>query len=225
MGWHDEAVTRIIAGTLGGRRLNTPRGDATRPTADRVREALFSRLAAQDALAGAYVLDLYAGSGALGLEAASRGAASVLAVESDRDTARLIRSNVEDFKVGGIVTVRNDTVERVLAAGPGELAVAGDRDPATYELALLDPPYPLTDDVLADVLAALVDNDWLAPDATVVVERSRRAREPRWPTGLTAADARTYGDTTLHFAFAARDAASAIVDGRAEASLPPPRPE
>ncbi|HQW72588.1 MAG TPA: RsmD family RNA methyltransferase, partial [Ornithinibacter sp.] len=90
-------MTRIIAGTLGGRTLRTPPGSGTRPTSDRVREALFSALDARGAVAGARVLDLYAGSGALGLEAASRGAESVLLVESDRRAADVIAGNVREL--------------------------------------------------------------------------------------------------------------------------------
>jgi 16S rRNA (guanine(966)-N(2))-methyltransferase RsmD len=183
-------VTRIIAGTAGGRRLRTPRGPATRPTTDRVREALFSRVEALLGLEGARVLDLYAGSGALGLEAASRGAAHVLCVEADRPTARLVRDNVSDLGLAQ-VDVAADKVERVLARGPAATA---------YDLVLADPPYPLGEDALAEVLAGLVDQGWLADDAVVVVERSSRSPEPTWPAGLRLLRTRTYGETALHLA-------------------------
>ena len=91
-------MTRIIAGSAGGRTLRTPPGAGTRPTSDRVREAIFSALQARDALSGARVLDLYAGSGALGLEAASRGAASVLLVESDARAVSVIRDNIAAYR-------------------------------------------------------------------------------------------------------------------------------
>ena len=104
-------MTRIISGLAGGRRIRTPPGIGTRPTSDRVREALFSRLEHLDVVNGANVLDLYAGSGALGLEAASRGAASVLLVESDRAAAAVVRRNIADLGMPGVsVSVRFDTV-------------------------------------------------------------------------------------------------------------------
>ena len=186
-------MTRVISGIVGGRRLITPPGATTRPTSDRVREALFSRLEHLDVLAGARVLDLYAGSGALGLEAASRGAAAVLLVESNRGAAKVARGNAAVVALPGVV-VREDTVERVLLAGPG--ARGDDR----MGLVLLDPPYDVSEEVLADVLALLVVHRWLAPDALVVVERSSRSPEPRWPAGLDAAGERRYGETRMWFA-------------------------
>ena len=180
-------MTRIIAGTAGGRRLQTPPGSGTRPTSDRVREALFARLEHLGALDGAAV-DLYAGSGALGLEAASRGAAPVLLVESDRRAAAVIKSNVAALGLTD-VSVRAATVERTLA---------GDA-PYVAQLALIDPPYAVTEAVLASVLDALTGG-WLAQDAVVVVERSSRSPQPTWPPGLTPEDERKYGETTLWFA-------------------------
>ena len=184
-------MTRIIAGTLGGRALATPRGSDTRPTTDRVREAVFSRVEAIFELAGARVLDLYAGSGALGLEAVSRGAESVLLVEADRRTARVIEANVTDLGVAAAAQVRADRVERVLERGPGEWVV---------DLVFLDPPYPLGEQELTDVLGLLVSHRWLSPDALVVVERSARSPEPTWPAGLTAVRSATYGETAVHLA-------------------------
>ena len=184
-------MTRIISGTAGGRRLQTPPGAGTRPTSDRVREALFSRLEHLDVLQGARVLDLYAGSGALGLEAASRGAATVVLVESNRTAAGLARANAA--VVGRAeIAVRPEAVERALVAGPG----AG----GEVDLAFLDPPYDLDEDALADVLTLLVTHRWLAPDALVVVERAARSPEPRWPAGLDAAGERRYGETRMWFA-------------------------
>ncbi len=183
-------MTRIISGTAGGRRLQTPAGAGTRPTSDRVREALFSRLEHLDVLQGSRVLDLYAGSGALGLEAASRGAATVVLVEANRTAAALARANAA--LVGAAeVAVRTSVVERALLAGPG----AG----GEIDLAFLDPPYDLDEDALADVLTLLVTHRWLAPDALVVVERSARSPEPRWPAGLDAAGERRYGETKMWF--------------------------
>jgi 16S rRNA (guanine966-N2)-methyltransferase len=186
-------VTRVISGVAGGRRLQTPSGSSTRPTSDRVREALFSRLDHLEVLAGARVLDLYAGSGALGLEAASRGASAVLLVESDRGAAKAARGNAAVVALPGVV-VREDTVERVLPAGPGARGVG------RMDLVFLDPPYDLEDDALADVLSQLVAHQWLAQGALVVVERSSRSPEPRWPAGLEAAGERRYGETRMWFA-------------------------
>ena len=184
-------MTRIISGAAGGRRLRTPAGARTRPTSDRVREALFSRLEHLDVLSGARVLDLYAGSGALGLEAASRGARSVLLVDSDRGAAKVARENAAVVGRPGVV-VREDTVERVLVAGPG--------GSARVDLVFLDPPYDLSEEALGDALALLVHHGWLAPEALVVVERSSRSPEPRWSKGLAQAGERRYGETRMWFA-------------------------
>jgi len=182
---------RVVAGRFGGRRLSAPPGRGTRPTSDRVREALFSRLEHLDVLSGARVLDLYAGSGALGLEAASRGARSVLLVDADRNAAKVARGNAAVVGLPGVV-VREDTVERVLLAGPG----GGGR----VDLVFLDPPYDLSEDTLGDALALLVGHGWLAPEALVVVERSSRSPEPRWSEGLAPAGERRYGETRMWFA-------------------------
>jgi len=185
-------MTRIISGLAGGRRIRTPPGSATRPTSDRVREALFSRLEHLDVVNHANVLDLYAGSGALGLEAASRGAASVLMVESDRTAAAVIRKNIDELALAG-VSLRADTVERTLLHGPSVGEVPCD-------LVLADPPYDVTEEALADVLALLVAHKWLSADALVMVERSARSPEPRWPEGLDGAGERRYGETKMWFA-------------------------
>lgn len=185
-------MTRIIAGRLGGRRIAAPKGAATRPTSERVREAVFGRIDARMDLQGAAVLDLYAGSGALGLEAASRGAATVLLVESDRAAARSIQRNIEDLELGGVARVRNDRVERVLRG----------RADTAYDLVLLDPPYQLADSRLGRVLQALVDQEWLSQQALVVVERSTRSPAPEWPPALAGLEPRVSGETTVHYAMA-----------------------
>lgn len=183
-------MTRIVAGTLRGRTLAVPAGRDTRPTSDRVREALFSRLDHEGLLQGTRVLDLYAGSGALGLEAASRGAAHVLLVEQAKQAAQVCRRNVADLGLAGTVEVQARAVAAVLGQAPGE----------PYDLVLADPPYPLAEDDLAAVLAALVERDWLADGAVVVVERSARGPEPTWPEGLVRFDERRYGETVLWLA-------------------------
>lgn len=185
-------MTRIISGLVGGRRIRTPPGSRTRPTSDRVREALFSRLEHLDLVHHGKVLDLYAGSGALGLEAASRGATSVLMVESDWAAVAVMRKNTAELGLPG-VSVRADTVQRVLLAGPVS-------DAARCDLVLADPPYDVTEEDLADVLTLLVVHQWLSEDAFVVVERASRSPEPRWPQGLDGAGERRYGDTKMWFA-------------------------
>jgi 16S rRNA (guanine966-N2)-methyltransferase len=182
-------VTRIVAGAAKGRVLQVPRGSATRPTSDRVREALFSRLEHEGAVDEARVLDLFAGSGALGLEAASRGARHVLLVDSAPAAAAVCRRNTATLGLPG-VEVRPGTVASLLAGSPDE----------PYDLVLLDPPYDLTEDALALTLERLDAGGWLADRAVVVVERSSRSPEPRWPDGLTRFDDRRYGETRLWLA-------------------------
>ena len=188
-------MTRIISGALGGRRLDVPAGTVTRPTSDRVREALFGRLDHQDVLLAARVLDLYAGSGALGLEALSRGARAATFVESDRAVLDVLRRNVATLVPEREVLVRAEPVQRALLRGAD----------AAYDLVLADPPYGLEEDELADVLALLPLHGWLAAEALVVVERDARSPEPRWPAELASVDERRYGETRVWWARAAGD--------------------
>jgi 16S rRNA (guanine966-N2)-methyltransferase len=180
-------MVRIVAGVAGGRRLAVP-PHGTRPTSDRVREAVFSALQARRDLAGAGVLDLYAGSGALGLEALSRGAAHVRFVESDRRAAAVLRRNIEVLGLPG-AHVSTADVPAVLRGG-------SDR---SYDVVLADPPYALDDGILAEVLSALTSGGWLAPEALIVVERAARALPPSWPAGVSALTNRRYGDTTVYY--------------------------
>lgn len=191
-------MTRLIAGRLGGRRLRAPKGAGTRPTTDRVREALFSRVESLMDLTDTRVLDLFAGSGALAFEALSRGATRAVLVESDRRAAALITANAGELGVGAQTTVRTDLVERALERG-----AAGEE----FDLVLIDPPYPLGEPEIARVLAGLVDHGWLAPDALVVLERSARSPAPTWPEALVNLEARTYGETTVHLAEPRSDSA------------------
>jgi 16S rRNA (guanine966-N2)-methyltransferase len=180
-------VTRIVAGTAGGRRLKVP-PKGTRPTSERVREALFNALETAGELDGAHVLDLYAGSGALGLEALSRGAADALFVEADRRAVDVLRGNVTALGLGG--TVRAGQVEAVVAAPA----------PRPYDLVLADPPYAVDAAALGGVLAALAAGGWLGGSALVVVERAARDGEPGWPGGYTPTRAKKYGDTAVYWA-------------------------
>ncbi|HEY3531019.1 MAG TPA: 16S rRNA (guanine(966)-N(2))-methyltransferase RsmD [Nocardioides sp.] len=186
-------MTRIIGGRVGGRRINTPRGVSTRPTSDRVREALFATIESWcGSLAGLRFLDLYAGSGAVGLEAWSRGAGVVTMVEQDRRTASLISANARDlgFNRADVVT--------------GSVAIALARPPtAPYDVAFLDPPYGQPEQDVADDLGALVKQGWLVPGAMVVVERGSRGTEPEWPDGFSDSREKRYGETVLWYVHAA----------------------
>jgi 16S rRNA (guanine966-N2)-methyltransferase len=184
-------VTRIVAGAAGGRRLAVPPGRNTRPTSDRTREALFSAIGALTDLAGARVLDLYAGSGAVGLEALSRGATHALLVEADPRAARTLRDNARTLGLPG-ADVRADRVERV----------AETRADTQYDLVFADPPYALPADELAGVLQRLAENGWFAPDAVIVVERASRDPEWMWPTPLVPVRSRRYGEGTLWYGHA-----------------------
>lgn len=191
-------MTRVIAGTAGGRRLAVPPGNGTRPTSDRAREGMFSTWESLDGpLAGARVLDLYGGSGAVGLEALSRGAAHVLLVEADARAVRTIRDNVRTVGLPG-VEVRAGKAEQTAAAPPpGE----------PYDLVFLDPPYVVTDADLCEILLTLRGQGWLAEQALVTVERSTRGGTFPWPDGFEAIKARRYGEGTLWYGRAASTSA------------------
>ena len=187
-------MTRIISGAARGRRLAVPPGTSTRPSADRAREALFSTIEALiRSVAGARVLDLYAGSGAVGLEALSRGADHVLLVESDPRAARTIRDNAAAIGLDG-AEVRAEPVERVVAAGAGG---------SPYDVVFLDPPYDVADDALRSVLSDLLGGAWLASNALLIVERATRGGEWHWPAGVEADRSRRYGEATLWYGRAA----------------------
>jgi 16S rRNA (guanine966-N2)-methyltransferase len=182
-------VIRIIGGTAGGRRLKTPSGEATRPTSDRVREALFSTLEAElGSLTGLRFLDLYAGSGAIGLEAMSRGAGVVTSVESNRRTARLVQDNAATLGFRK-VEVLVQPVVRALEHHPR----------APYDVVYVDPPYPVENDEVERAVSLLVAHDWLAAGSVLVVERSARSVEPTWPAGLVRDREKTYGETVLWY--------------------------
>ncbi|KAK1182430.1 16S rRNA (guanine(966)-N(2))-methyltransferase RsmD [Streptomyces sp. NBS 14/10] len=188
-------MTRVIAGAAGGRRLAVPPGNGTRPTSDRAREGLFSTWESLlGPLRGARVLDLYGGSGAVGLEALSRGAEHVLLVESDARAARTIRANIRALGLPGAE----------LRTGRAEQAIAGPT-PASgpYDVVFLDPPYAVADEELREILLTLAGNRWLAPDALATVERSTRGGDFGWPAGFEGLRARRYGEGTLWYGRAA----------------------
>ena len=187
-------MTRIIGGSVGGRRLQAPRGASTRPTSDRVREALFSAVESWcGSLNGLRFLDLYAGSGAVGLEAWSRGAGIVTLVEQDRRTASLISRNAHTigFAKANVVSAPVITTLRKPPAAP-------------YDVVFLDPPYPLEDAAVVEALHALADNEWLVPGALVVVERSSRGPDLPWPEAFSDLRAKRYGETVLWYGHAAQ---------------------
>jgi 16S rRNA (guanine966-N2)-methyltransferase len=174
-------VTRVIAGRYGGRRLTVPSGPRTRPTSDRAREGLFSTLQSLVDLDGARVLDLYAGSGALALEALSRGAAEATLVERDPKALAALRANVAALEATAQVVEAE--VEAFLARGG-----------PSYRLVLLDPPYDVD---VAPVLGRVVP--WVEDGGVVVVERSSRDAAPSPPDGLVEDRSRRYGEATLWY--------------------------
>ena len=200
-------MTRIVAGRFGGRTLAVP-AKGTRPTSDRVREAIFSRLDHWGLLDGARVLDLYAGSGALGLEALSRGAAQVLLVDSARGAAQVARSNIASLGVGSAVKVVMEDAGRftaqlaAMAPAPAALLQA---DAVTswngqaFDIVFLDPPYDVADASVELVLQALATPGLLGVDAVLVVERSARSPQPSLPPGLALVDSKNYGETAVYF--------------------------
>ncbi|WAX77728.1 16S rRNA (guanine(966)-N(2))-methyltransferase RsmD [Streptomyces sp. KMM 9044] len=188
-------MTRVIAGLAGGRRLGVPPGNGTRPTSDRAREGLFSTWQALlgGPLHGERVLDLYAGSGAVGLEALSRGAGHSLLVEADTRAVRTVRDNVKALGLPG-AEVRPGKVEQVVRTPP----------PAEpYDVVFLDPPYAVSDDDLREILLTLRTGGWLADEALVTVERSTRGGEFAWPSGFEALRSRRYGEGTFWYGRAA----------------------
>jgi 16S rRNA (guanine966-N2)-methyltransferase len=188
-------VARVIAGEAGGRRLAVPDGRDTRPTSDRAREGLFATITSiAGPLDGARVLDLYAGSGAVGLEALSRGAGHVLLVEQGARAVRVIKENIEAIGLPGAVLVA-DRVERALARGPD-----GDR----YDIVFADPPYALTDAAVERVLSLLAEGGWLAPGALVIVERATRSGPVSWPDGFSPDRDRRYGEATFWYGLASQ---------------------
>jgi 16S rRNA (guanine966-N2)-methyltransferase len=199
-------VARVIAGEAGGRRLAVPDGRDTRPTSDRAREGLFATVASiVGSLAGTRVLDLYAGSGAVGLEALSRGAEHVLLVEYGARAARVIKANIDAIGLPGAAVIA-DRVERVLARGPapagdGPAPAPSQASPsgARYDVVFADPPYAMADADVSRMLSLLADRPWLAPGALVIVERATRSGPLRWPDGFVPDRARKYGEATLWY--------------------------
>ncbi|MGV0627068.1 16S rRNA (guanine(966)-N(2))-methyltransferase RsmD [Mycolicibacter minnesotensis] len=181
-------MTRLVGGSAGGRRIAVPpRG--TRPTTDRVREALFNVLEARLDLTGMAVLDLYAGSGALGLEALSRGAGTALFVESDRRAADVLAANIAALGLPG-AQLRRGAVATVLAE-------AADK---SVDLVLADPPYEVAAADVDALPVLLASGGWAESGTVVVIERAASSPAVAWPQGWEAWPARRYGDTRLELA-------------------------
>jgi 16S rRNA (guanine966-N2)-methyltransferase len=181
-------VTRIVSGAAKGRRLGVPpRG--TRPTSERAREALFNSLAGLVELEGARVLDLFAGTGAVGLEALSRGAATASFVESDRGAFAVLQHNVEAVGMVGAELHRRPAASYLAGAGAD----------APFDLVYLDPPYAFSDEHLSAILATLVEPGWIAPGGVVVAERSARGGPLVWPSEIEAIRQKRYGEGVLWY--------------------------
>jgi len=186
---------RIVAGVARGRRLASPAA-GTRPTSDRVREALFSSIESRlGALGGLRVLDLYAGSGAVGLEALSRGAAHVLLAEKDRAALEVVRANIAAVRMPGAEVVAGDVTSLTSLSPPASAQ-------APYDVVFADPPYDVDDAVVERVLLGLATHGWLDDGSLVVVERARPRRGITfaWPEGYDPLRDRAYGDTVVRSA-------------------------
>lgn len=183
-------MTRIISGLAGSVRLEVPKS-GTRPTSDRVREAIFSSLHSWQLLEGMRVLDLYAGSGALGLEAASRGATEVALIERHPAAAKITEANAKRVRAavspGTSIRVHTASVTQYLSTAVGP-----------WDVIFSDPPYDLSEDAMTADLAALVT--LLAPEGVLLVERSGRSPEPTWPLGIERFREKRYGETVLWWA-------------------------
>ena len=182
-------MTRIIAGVAGSLRLEVPH-QSTRPTSDRVREAIFSALESRMSLIGARVLDLYAGSGALGFEALSRGAASLTAVESHRDACRVLHRNRDT-----LATALDASVSVDIRCQPVSAALQNLSAEDAFDLVLIDPPYDLDHDELCSNLELLAAH--VSDEALVVVERRAQPEPGAWPDGYEVLAEKTYGDTRV----------------------------
>lgn len=181
-------MTRIISGAAGGRTLAVP-ATGTRPTSDRVREAVFSRFDALTTIAGSRVLDLYAGSGAVGLEAASRGASSVDLVDNSDKAARVMSKNCALVSP----SVPNCTIRVHRSSVAGYVGASSQ----TWDIVFIDPPYELGNEPLVAALTLLLPR--LSPDAVVAIERASRDPEPNWPHGYGVLTPKDYGETRVYW--------------------------
>lgn len=181
-------MTAIIGGSLKGRKLKVP-DSVTRPTSSRVREAMFSSVEhAVGGLDGLRVLDLFAGSGALGIESISRGAADAVLLEKDKRAASVTKANVTDLRLMNVKVVCDDVLREV-----SQTARYGQ-----FDVVFADPPYAFSDAHVTEMLNGLEQNGWLVEDALVVVERSSRD-DMTWPDTFSDISHKTYGDTAIWY--------------------------
>lgn len=185
-------MTRIIGGVAGSRSLVSP-AKTTRPTSDRIRESIFSRLDALNLIEESRVLDLYAGTGALGLEAGSRGASRVVMVDNNKQALggiiqnfRMVKQSLQKENLDCDFQAIGKTVQSFLA-----------NNDEIFDLVFIDPPYELANESVSDVLEQLVP--YLEPNAVVILERSSRDAEPALPKDLTLTDSKSYGDTVIYW--------------------------
>lgn len=184
---------RIIAGVARGRTLGAVAG-ATRPTSDRAREGLFSSLTSEfGSFEGLRVLDLFGGSGAIALEALSRGASLVHVVEKDDEAQRTIEANYELVK-------KSNPVGNLHLYGMSAERFLKDLPKAKYHLVYIDPPYDFSNQAVEDILSALHDGEFLNSDAFIAVERTARSAQFIWPDAFKAARERNYGQATIYYA-------------------------
>lgn len=184
---------RIIAGAHKGARLSSPSGANTRPTSDRVKESLFSMLDGYGVLPAANVLDLFAGSGGLGFEAMSRGAAQVDFVDSSLGAIRTLQTNADKLGLDHSAEVHAGDVLHFLAGLPGP----EHPESRIFDLVFMDPPYPLGEDAVTQILGRLAAH--LDLESIVVVERAARSPQPTMPDGMEIFRAKTFGETAIHF--------------------------
>jgi len=181
-------MTRIVGGVAKGRRLAVPQR-GTRPTSERAREALFNSLRGLLDIDGARVLDLFAGTGAVGLEALSRGAAAVEFVESERAACEMVKRNIATVGLSGAVLHRRQAGTFLVGAEPD----------APFDLVFADPPYAYGEAHLSALLATLAEGTWLGENSVIVVERSARGAEPGWPSSIGLVKQKRYGEGVLWY--------------------------
>ena len=187
-------MTRIISGVAGSLKLASP-AKSTRPTSDRVRESIFSRIDARGIVEGAATLDLYAGTGALGLESLSRGAISAVLVESNRQAAAVCEVNCKKVDKN-LFAEGVDVRIKVVIQPVNTFLTTGEAAPA-FDLVFIDPPYNVSNDEVTENLQNLLA--WLKPDATIILERSSRTEVPTLPSGLVLDETKSYGDTAVYW--------------------------
>ena len=185
---------RIIAGSAKGKTLVSPPDSQARPTSDRAREGLFSSLESEfSSLQGLHFLDLFAGSGAVGVEALSRGASVVHAVESESSVESITTKNFQSIKLpNGIFRVFHTTVARFLESDHA-------LEKGKYDIIFMDPPYELSNQAIEELLEVIKDRDLLAPHGILAIERKSKSSPFTWPTGMEEIKVRSYGQGSIFY--------------------------